>query len=158
MRRVLVLYVKGVCAERRGNRADARTGWLHTSCTFAGASSASSKRQMSRPLSNKMLRIDSGARTCASGYSLGSRSARLCALMRIGASVVTVVVVVVTVVVVVAGANENWPMVACESRDFGRLGAAWAWVFAAMSGSECVRVQCGGWSAWASPSFVCRQR
>lgn len=42
-----------------------------------------------------------------------------------GASVVVVVYVVVTTVVRVAGANENWPMVARESRDFGRCRAPW---------------------------------
>ena len=44
-------------------------------------------------------------------------------MIRIGARVVVVVYVVVTTVVLVAGANENWPIVACESRDFGRLRA-----------------------------------
>ena len=49
---------------------------------------------------------------------------------------VVVVYVVVTTVVLVAGANENWPMVACESRDFGRLRALWAWLFEDILGSE----------------------
>lgn len=69
---------------------------------------------------------------------------------------VTVVVVVVTVVVVVAGANENWPMVACESRDLAWLRASWPWLFEAMLGSERVRVKCEGRCALASRSFVCR--
>ena len=49
---------------------------------------------------------------------------------------VVVVYVVVTTVVLVAGANENWPMVACESRDFGRLRALWPWLFEDILGSE----------------------
>lgn len=69
---------------------------------------------------------------------MGSRSERPGALIRMGAREVTVVVVVTTVVVVVAGANENWPIVACESRDLGRLRAPWPWLLDAMLGSEVV--------------------
>lgn len=76
--------------------------------------------------------------------------------MHMGARDVTVVVVVTTVVVVVAGANENWPMVACESRDFGRLRALWPWVLEAMLGSGRVLVTCEGLDALVSRSFVCR--
>lgn len=49
-----------------------------------------------------------------------------------------VVYVVVTTVVLVAGANENWPMVACAFRDFGRLRAPWPRSLADMVSSECV--------------------
>lgn len=51
-----------------------------------------------------------------------------------------VVYVVVTTVVRVAGAKENWPMVACESRDFGRLRALWPWLLEDMGGKECARM------------------
>lgn len=60
------------------------------------------------------------------------------ALIRMGASVVVVVYVVVTTVVLVAGANENWPMVACESLDFGRLRAPRPWLLEDMVGSKAV--------------------
>lgn len=50
-----------------------------------------------------------------------------------------VVYVVVTTVVLVAGANENWPMVACESLDLGRLRAPGPWLLEDMLGSEDVR-------------------
>ena len=73
-----------------------------------------------------------------------------------GAREVTVVVVVTTVVVVVAGANENWPMVACESRDFGRLRAPWPWLLEAMSGSAPVCLTCEGEYTTASRLFVYR--
>lgn len=87
---------------------------------------------------------------------MGSRSDRLGALIRMGARDVTVVVVVTMVVVVVAGANENWPMVACESRDFGRLRAPWPWLLEAMLGSEPVRLTRVGGCTAVSRSFVCR--
>jgi hypothetical protein len=45
---------------------------------------------------------------------------------------------VVTTVVRVAGAKENWPMVACGSRDFGRLRALWPWLLEDMGGNKCV--------------------
>lgn len=73
-----------------------------------------------------------------------------------GARAVTVVVVVTTVVVVVAGANENWPTVACESRDFGRLRAPWPWLLETMLASECARATCEERRALVSISFVCR--
>ena len=49
---------------------------------------------------------------------------------------VVVVYVVVTTVVLVAGANENWPTVACESFDFGRLRALGPWLLEDMLGSD----------------------
>lgn len=73
-----------------------------------------------------------------------------------GARDVTVVVVVTTVVVVVAGANENWPMVACESRDFGRFRALWPWLFGAMLDNEPGRLTCEGEYTRVLRSFVCR--
>src|SRR5690242_19305823 len=54
-----------------------------------------------------------------------------------GESVVVVAYVVDTTVVLVAGANENWPMVACAFRDFGRLRAPWPRSLADMVSSEC---------------------
>ena len=52
---------------------------------------------------------------------------------------VVVVYVVVTTVVLVAGAKENWPMVACESLDFGRPRALWPWLFDDILGGEAER-------------------
>jgi hypothetical protein len=93
--------------------------WLwqkHTSCTLYDAASASSKQASSPPACQTIFRIDSGACTWASGYSLGSRPPRLPgALMHKGGNVVVVVYVVVTTVVLVAGAKENCPIVAYGS-------------------------------------------
>lgn len=71
---------------------------------------------------------------------MGSRSDRLGALIRMGGMLTVVVYVVVTTVVRVAGAKENWPMVACESRDFGRLRALWPGLLEDMGGKECARM------------------
>lgn len=65
-----------------------------------------------------------------------------------------VVYVVVTTVVRVAGAKENWPMVACGSRDFGRLRALWPWLLEDMGGNECVRM-CMWQEGEAAGSRVC---
>mgnify|MGYP003629407530 CR=1 FL=1 len=89
---------------------------MRTSCTLLVAASASSKHASWPPASKYIFRIDSGACTWASGYTLGSRSLRLPgAFTHNGGKVVVVVYVVVTTVVLVAGAKENCPIVAYGS-------------------------------------------
>ena len=68
---------------------------------------------------------------------------------------VVVVYVVVTTVVRVAGANENWPMVACESRDFGRPWALWPWLLEDMLVASVLFV-CKEKSSMASRLLACR--